>query len=157
MRNESWSGATLSTVGWDNTEDAKHKSLAVRSKFLCADNVLNPKPDVIFLAGGLNDTWSKVTTVGEVQYGEWTDDDLKKTLNAFCYIVYNLKKWNPHARIICIAFNGVKAEIKSGMAEACSYYGTEYLAIPSVATENGHPNQSGMTRICELIKDYLDE
>ena len=152
--NDSFSGSTVSTTGYDG-EDATAKAFITRMvNTLGANRVLQPKPDVIFIFGGSNDDWAGAP-MGELKYSDWTTDDLKSFLPAFCYMLDYIKKYNPQARIINIINTDLKTEVENGMVSACTYYNVEYIKPSSINKTGGHPNISGMTRIKDTILSIL--
>ena len=152
--NDSFSGSTVSTTGY-NGEDATEKAFITRMvNTLGANRVLEPKPDVIFIFGGSNDDWAGAP-MGELKYSDWTTDDLKSFLPAFCYMLDYIKKYNPQARIINIINTDLKTEVENGMVSACTYYNVEYIKPASINKTGGHPNISGMTRIKDTILSIL--
>ena len=152
--NDSFSGAPVSTTGY-NGEDATAKAFITRMvNTLGANRVLEPKPDVIFIFGGSNDDWAGAP-MGELKYSDWTTDDLKSFLPAFCYMLDYIKKYNPQARIINIINTDLKTEVENGMVSACTYYNVEYVKPSSINKTGGHPNISGMTRIKDTILSIL--
>lgn len=81
MLNESWSGSTICNTGY-NASDATATSFLTRiTKRYGATNTLGQKPQVLFVLGGLNDTWAN-SPLGNAKYSDWTTDDLKTVLGA---------------------------------------------------------------------------
>lgn len=148
--NSSYSGSTIC-----NTSDLSAHSFIARMKNdFGEEKVLQPKPDIIFVFGGTNDSWAS-SPIGELMYSDWTDEDLKSFLPAFCYILDYLKIWNPHARIINITNTELSYEITNGMKTACEHYNIENLILNDIAKENGHPNKVGMISIKNQILEVL--
>ena len=156
LTNSSYSGSTICNT-WYNSEDISgtDKSFLTRiKKDIGENNTLKNKPNIIFIFGGINDKWAK-SPVGSVKYDSWSNDDLKKVLPAFCYLIDYLKLWNPQARIINIVNDLLSDEIKNGMIQACNYYNIENLILTNIEKENDHPNINGMERIKQQIKEIL--
>lgn len=152
LRNESYSGTTISTTGYSGNDSTATSFTTRMKKGMGEERTLEPKPNIIFALGGQNDTWAN-SPIGDVKYSGWTTEDLKSTLPAFCYMIDYLKKWNPQARIINIMSDELKPTIKSGMITACNYYNVEYVQLTNISKENGHPSQQGMKDIkSQIIK-----
>ena len=119
------------------------------------ERIFDAKPDVIIILGGQNDYVSGVDE-GELQYSDWTDDDLYKFANAFCYMLDYLKKYNPGAKIVNLTnLNFVSARMVVNMAEACEHYGVQNLLLYNVERDRGHPTANGMQQICNIIKNEI--
>lgn len=152
--NNSYSGSTICTTGYDST-DSTDSAFVTRIKLHNGQNrYLQPKPDIIFVFGGTNDNYAN-SPVGSVKYSDWSTNDLKSVLPAFCYMINYLQVWNPQARIINIVNEGLKSDITNGMATACNHYGIENLVLYNISKTGGHPNKAGMITIKEQIKAIL--
>ena len=152
--NDSYSGATICTTGY-NGDDYTNQAFVTRMKNTMGEyRSLQPKPNYIFIVGGTNDTWAG-SPVGQLQYSDWTTNDLKSVLPAFCYMLHYLKKWNPGCKIVNVILHMVSSEIRNGMIEACNYYGVNCAIMPTVSVESGHPNQEGMQQIKNAIMNQV--
>lgn len=150
----SYSGSTICNTGYSG-QDATATSFITRMKtWIGEQRKTDTKPNVIFVFGGLNDTWAN-SPRGEVKYSNWTEDDLKEVLPAFCYMIDYLQKWNPGAKIINIVSPDVHSVIRAGMATACEHYGIKNIPITTITKESGHPNQTGMAEIEQAILSAL--
>ncbi len=118
--------------------------------------------DTIFILGGVND-YTRGATLGKLQFSDWTTEDLKKTLPSFCYMLDSLKADYPSARIVVISVPYAPTvarytNITKGMAEACVYYGVDYIAIDSPKNSTtwpgGHPNTAYMEIMKNQIIDF---
>ena len=148
--NDSYSGSTVCNTGYDGA-DATSKSFITRMvNTLGGKRVLQPKPNIIFIFGGTNDNWANVP-IGELKYNNWSNDDLKSFLPAFCYALDYIKKYNPQARIINITNTDIKSEISNGMSVACQYYNIENIVLHNISKTGGHPNKIGMEDIKNQI------
>lgn len=154
LRNESYSGTTISTTGYSGVDSTATSFTTRMKKGIGEERTLEPKPNIIFVLGGQNDSWAN-SPIGSVKYSGWSTEDLKSTLPSFCYMIEYLKKWNPQARIINIINDGLKSEIITGMIEACNYYNVEYVQLTNITKENGHPNKQGMIDIKNQIIKIL--
>ena len=152
--NDSYSGSTVSTTGY-NGDDYTSSSFTTRMvNTLGEKRVLEPKPNIIFIFGGTNDNAAN-SPIGELKYSDWSSNDLKSFLPAFCYMIAYIKKYNPQARIINIINTELKSEVSNGMAEACQYYNIENVVLSNIGKTGGHPNKEGMEAIKNQIISIL--
>ena len=152
--NDSSSGTTVSTSV--RPEQFVEDAFVNRMKHsLCAEGINGEKPDCIFLFGTTNDSWIDVP-VGAVQYGNWTDADLKCVLPAYCHMVAYAKEQNPEAAIFCILNTELKQEIWAGMQEACAHYGVNAVVLQDIDKQNGHPSKLGMRQIAQQVLAAMD-
>ncbi len=150
--NESYSGATVcESVREGYPLDSAFTKRANRT--FGADN--QEKPGIIFFFGCTNDSWFD-RPIGENQYENWTDEDLKQCLPAYCYIIHTLKTNNPESLVVAVINTGLKDEIRAGMLKACEHYGIPKVELHEIAKEAGHPNALGMTQIAQQVSAVLD-
>lgn len=149
LLNDSFSGSTVcNTV---------RESLTVESSFVSRiDKYIDDgfftenKIDTMFIFGGTNDSWIDAP-VGELKYSDWTDDELKCVLPAFCYLVDRAKSMV--GNVIVIINTGLKEEITNGFTEACEKLGVTFLCLKDIDKENGHPTELGMKQISEQVTE----
>ena len=154
MLNESYSGSTICNTGYSGN-DAQRYSLVHRMvNSMGQENALKPKPNIIVLFGGTNDSWAN-SPLGELKYSDWTDDDLKNVLPAICYMFYYVQKWNPGALILNVVNTELKSDIVNGFKKASEYYGIHNIELSSIEKQNGHPSINGMESICNQIYEYI--
>ena len=85
LMNCSWSGTTISHHGWEN-RDCKETSFIGRMEKLIKQGYFREnKVDTFLLFGGTNDSWIN-SPIGNLKYSDWTAEDLKFVLPAFCYL-----------------------------------------------------------------------
>ena len=154
MLNESYSGSTICNTGYSGGDASGYSFIHRMVNSMGQENALKPKPNIIVLFGGTNDSWAN-SPLGELKYSDWTDDDLKNVLPAICYMFYYVQKWNPGALILNVVNTGLKQEIVSGFQQATQYYGIENIVLSEFGKENGHPNIDGMDSICDQIYNYI--
>ena len=154
MLNESYSGSTICNTGYSGGDASGYSFIHRMVNSMGQENALKPKPNIIVLFGGTNDSWANYP-LGELKYSDWTDDDLKNVLPAICYMFYYVQKWNPGALILNVVNTGLKQEIVSGFQQATQYYGIENIVLSEFGKENGHPNIDGMDSICDQIYNYI--
>ena len=144
--NDSYSGATVCT---HNREDQPvSASFVERVKRSFSGE--NP-PDYIFLFGLTNDNWLD-RTVGQLQFADWTETDLRQALPAYCYVLDYLARHNPQAKIVTIINTGMKPEVDDGMIRAAEHYGAYVVELQSIQESNGHPTAQGMIQIADQIE-----
>ena len=152
--NDSYSGSTVSTSGYNGGD---YTSICFTTRMvntLGEKRTLEPKPNIIFIFGGTNDNWAD-SPIGELKHSDWSTEDLKSFLPAFCYMIAYIKKYNPQARIINITNTNLKSEVSNGMAEACQYYNIENVVLSNIGTTGSHPNKEGMEAIKNQIISIL--
>ena len=150
MLNESWSGSTICNTGY-NASDATATSFLTRiTKRYGATNTLGQKPQVLFVLGGLNDTWAN-SPVGNVKYSDWTTDDLKTTLGAYSKMINDILLYNPGIEIINFEYAAVSQAIRDGKALICENFGVKNVPISAVDSLAGHPTTQGMQQIVDQI------
>ena len=149
--NDSFSGSTIcNTV---------REALSVESSFISridryinenffAENNIN----TMFIFGGTNDSWID-SPIGELKYSDWTADDLKCVLPAFCYLLDKAKKVVED--IIVIINTDLKQEISKGFKQACEKNNVICLCLKEIDKENGHPTELGMKQISEQVAECL--
>lgn len=151
--NDSFSGSTIcNTV---------RETLSVESSFvsridkyirekLFAENKIN----TMFIFGGTNDSWIDAP-VGNLKYSEWTVDELRCVLPAFCYLINRAKKVVDD--IFVIINTDLKQEITEGFIEVCKTNEIRYLCLKEIDKENGHPTELGMKQIFEQVMKCLNK
>ena len=152
--NSSYSGSTICNTGYNGNDSTSTSFITRVKKDIGEERTLQPKPNIIFVFGGTNDSWAG-SPIGSLKYNDWSAEDLKTVLPAFCYLIDYLKTWNPGARIINIVNTDLKSDIINGMAAACEHYGIENLVLSNIDKENGHPNIAGMEEIKNQIIKIL--
>ena len=145
--NESYSGATVCTHVRDG--QPPESSFTVRVKNVIAEN-----PDYIFVFGCTNDSWLERRR-GQVQFENWTENDLTMTLPAYCYVLDAITKACPQAVLVCVINTGLHPEIADGMRQAGEHYGATVVELSEICKQNGHPNALGMQQIAMQIEAAL--
>ena len=152
--NDSFSGSTVSLRVRENHTQAD-AFVSRMKRTLSEDGIGGEKPELILIFGGTNDSWID-NEVGAAQYADWSDEDLKQVLPAYCRLLDYVTGCNPQAVIVGIVNSDIKPEIQSGIEEACRHYGAASLRISEVSKINGHPDGQGMRRIAEQLDDFLN-
>ena len=149
--NDSFSGSTISNT--------VREALTVESSFISridkyiSENFFKEnKINTMFIFGGTNDSWIDAP-VGNLKYSDWTADDLKCVLPAFCYLIDRAKK--AVADIIVIINTDLKEEIATGFTQACEKNEVKCLCLKEIDKENGHPTELGMKQISKQVTELL--
>ena len=148
--NESWSGSTICNTGYDGVPCPTWSFNARMKNVAGGDN----DPDLILVFGGTNDSWAG-SPIGEMKYGDWTEEDLMSYLPACCYMLDYLVKEAPKSTIVCIINSELKPEITQGQIDACAYYGVHSLLLHDIEKKWGHPSIAGMTAISNQLIAFL--
>ena len=151
--NDSFSGSTIcNTV---------REALSVESSFVSRiDKYMSEKffdrnkINTMLIFGGTNDSWINVP-IGNLKYSDWTVDELKCVLPAFCYLIDSAKKVVED--VIVIINTDLKQEITEGFVEACKKNEVRCLCLKEIDKENGHPTELGMKQISEQVAECLQE
>ncbi|MBE6750223.1 MAG: hypothetical protein E7560_03580 [Ruminococcaceae bacterium] len=154
--NTSFSGTTICHTGYEG-KDYKKVSFVGRLEKLITEGFFEENDiDTVLVFGGTNDSWAG-SPIGELQYADWTEQDLYKTLPATCYLFDRLKNVVPKAKIVNIVNCGLKEKITNGLIAAAEHYGTEIVKLENIDKGNGHPTVLGMeqikTQITEVLRD----
>ena len=155
MLNESWSGSTICNTGYNASDVTATSYLTRITKRYGATNTLGQKPQVLFVLGGLNDTWVK-SPLGNVKYSDWTTDDLKTTLGAYSKMINDILLYNPGIEIINFEYAAVSQAIRDGIALICEHFGVKNVPISEVDSLSGHPTTTGMQQIADQIITALN-
>lgn len=150
LGNNSFSGSTVCNTGY-NGADYTRCSFITRMP-----QTLENDPDLVLIFGGTNDSWSNAP-IGELQFSDWTTDDLYKALPAYCYMLDFYKTNAPKTRVVCIMNDGLKPEITEGMTAACEHYGVDYVTLEGIDKGDGHPTVKGMAQICDAMESYIQK
>lgn len=138
--NSSYSGSTVGYTGYGG-RDFKEISFITRAK-----DIIEAKPDVLFICGGTNDSWSDAP-LGEIKYEGRTEEDLYCFLPAFCEMIEMLRTALPEMRIINLCNSELKPEVMDGEREICEHYGAENVQLYNIEKQSGHPTIAGMAEM----------
>lgn len=166
-RNNSWSGATVSRIGWDKSADKQDENGISKRSFIKRVKDLG-EPDIIFIVGGANDLWASVP-VGEAKYSAWDNTDRESFAPAFAEVLDYATTHYDSAKIYNLMQpiypeNGKPFDpYKEAMTEICLHY-----SVTNIDLENGeivlgekvragsgmsdnHPMAEGMNQIYEIV------
>ena len=106
------------------------------------------KIDLMLIFGGTNDSWINAP-IGELCFSDWTEEQLKCVLPAFCYLIHRAKE--VVGEVVVLLNTGLKPEITDGFRDACQQSGVRYLYLQEIEKEHGHPTEVGMEQIAEQV------
>ena len=152
LLNESSSGTTVCNTGYGGDDYSDRSFITRLDKLINSGYFTKNKVDTLFVFGGTNDSWAG-SPVGEIQYSGWTNDDKKKSVPAFCYLLDRIKNASPETNVICIFNTSLTEEITAGYVEACQHYDVDYVSLDTIDKLGGHPNIKGMIQIKEQITE----
>lgn len=150
LLNDSYSGSTICNTGY-NREDYKDRSFITRMVRCIEDQA----PDMLMIFGATNDSWAN-SPVGELQFEDWTDQDLYSCLPAYCYMLDYLTTNAKDTEIVCVINSELKYEIVAGIMEACEHYGAKYILLKDIDKIGGHPSIEGMKQINEQLTTFME-
>ena len=126
-------------------------------------------PDVIFINGGTNDSWSFKLPVGTLDFNIATNDlDTYQFAQAYDKLIRLMKEKYPKAKIFCIigdcVLDNQYKEYAQVIRDVCNHHNVKYAEVKfasrSASTyDNVHPNVAGMKemadQIWEQVKSYI--
>lgn len=152
--NDSYSGSTVC----NHTRDGQPPESAFIKRMhvtLSENGVLGEKPDAIIIFGATNDSWLD-RGIGTVKFENWTQEELRCVLPAYCCLLDYVTKQNPQAEIYCVVNDVLKPEISAGLAMAAQHYGVHAVMLEGIDKSNGHPTVLGMMQIAQQIEREMD-
>ena len=128
------------------------------------DNLGNP--DVIFVFGGTNDIYQRAP-LGDYVYSGWTDEQLCTYRPAMAYILDNLKRQHPQAKIyflvdmeLCIndvtLDEGIRQAYIESMHRIASHYNVDCIDIFGIHKSYWHPDVEGQKDIARQVLEVLE-
>ncbi|MBE7045065.1 MAG: hypothetical protein E7397_06005 [Ruminococcaceae bacterium] len=149
--NDSFSGSTIcNTVRENHSVDSSF--ISRMDKYISENFFTENKISTMFIFGGTNDSWIDAP-IGTLKYSDWTDDELKCVLPAFCHLINRAKEVVED--VIVIINTDLKQEITKGFIDACEKNKIKYLCLKEIDKENGHPTELGMRQISEQVTECL--
>ena len=146
--NSSYSGAPVCNTGYHGA-DATSFSFVTR-----VEECIALHPDYLFVFGGTNDSWAGVP-LGELKYSDWTEEDLKSFLPAFCRMLERIKTECPGTNVVNIVNSDLSREITEGQIQACRHYGIKCVSLHDISKGLGHPDTAGMKAICSQVLEAI--
>lgn len=157
LLNDSWSGSTVCYTAYNNRDCSGDSSFIYRFKKLQKDGFFKKnRVDRVLVFGGTNDNWADAP-IGELQFSDWTKEDLFNVAPAFCYFAYLLRQELPNAEIIFLINTELKTELVETIEKAAVHYGAKALILKDIDKACGHPTIAGMRSIHEQLLAFLQE
>lgn len=153
--NDSWSGSTVCKDVRDCHPPESAFVLRMK-KSLSPTKAGEQSPACILLFGGTNDSWLG-RELGHLTYQNWTEQDLRQVLPAYCYMLDYVCKSNPDATVFCILNTQLNPRIHEGILTACRHYGAVAIELHDINKKCGHPSCLGMRQIAQQIDEALDQ
>ena len=149
--NDSFSGSTICNTVRENLT-VESSFISRIDKYIDENFFDENKIDTMLIFGGTNDSWIDVP-IGENKYSEWTADELKCALPAFCYLIDKAK--TVVENIVVIINTELKEEITGGFMEVCKKKEIPCVVLKGIDKENGHPTEIGMKQIAMQVSELL--
>ena len=147
--NDSYSGSTICANVREN--HPRTGCFEARAKiYFSGDNPM----DYIFIFGGTNDSWLE-RTIGQLQFSDWTEEDLMQVVPAYCNVLDHITKHNPEAVVVSIVNYLLHPDLQKGMVAAAEHYGVRSVVLEPF-DNNGHPSALGMRQIADQIGSALN-
>ena len=147
LANESWSGSTVSSSGYDGRDSAS-------SSFVTRADRLGDDPDVILICGGTNDSFAG-SPMGEFKWSDWTAADNKAFRPALANMYSIIRKKHPKAKMLFIINGILRKDIKEAIRVASKRYGAETVELRGVELKAFHPTAKGMTVFADQVMEAL--
>lgn len=122
------------------------------------DNLGNP--DVIFVFGGTNDVWNGAYC-GEFVYSDWTEGQLEQYRPAMAYLLENLNRLYPKAKIYFLVdmdlcdYDYTGQRFVESVHEIARHYHVECIDLHGIHTNWAHPNAEGQDDIARQVIEAL--
>ena len=147
LANESWSGSTVSSSGYDGRDSAS-------SSFVTRADRLGGDPDVILICGGTNDSFAG-SPMGEFKWSDWTAKDNKAFRPALANMYAIIKRKYPKAKILFIINGILRGDVKDAIRVASKRYGAETVELRGIELNAFHPTEKGMTVFADQVMEAL--
>ncbi len=147
-KNDSYSGATVSYFGYHD-QDYSDRSFITRLPRLGS-------PDILFIFGGINDSWTGVK-MGEYQYDGFTRADLFTYRPALAKLLSEAQSRYPNVIIYYIIGQDLRPEINQSTKTICRHYGVPYIHLHDIDTKYGHPTIKGMKQIANQVMESIEK
>ncbi len=153
VQNNSWSGSTVSYTGRGG-DCSKTSSFITRLEKLAEEHIFEKNEvDTLLILGATNDHRIDVP-LGHIQW-ETIHEALFSVCPAICRLIGKAKECLPNGNVVFIINEELKHEIKQAIMQASLHYGTTFIALHDITTNNRHPTVAGMRQIKDQIKDFL--
>ena len=147
--NNSYSGSTMTNNTLPDWR-VPGQLMDVSTSFISRANDLS-NPDIILICGGTNDEWNNDNSMGDYQYSDWTEDDLKLFRPGTAYLINLVKTSYPQSEVYFV-LNDILPRVSESIKTICSHYGIPVVAPQGIAKdESGHPTAAGMETIANEV------
>ena len=155
VRNDSWSGSTISYTGYLG-DCSSTSSYIYRFRTLLQDGYFAENEiDTLIVFGGTNDSWVP-SPLGE-ERGSDTEEDLYYALPAISRLMREMKEGLPGTRLVFVANCDINEKIVGRMRDEAKACGVEFIELSDIDKIDGHPTPLGMAKITEQIINALGE
>lgn len=148
-----------------NFDDFDGGDYYVRHSYLHRMDYLGD-PDVIFVFGGTNDIYKK-TPLDDYVYSDWTGEQLCAYRPAMAYLLDNLKRQHPNAKIyvlidmeLCINDETIEDATRQAYIESmhliASHYNVTCIDIYKIHKTYWHPSVRGQKKIARQVIKALE-
>ncbi len=145
--NNSYSGSTVCNTGYDGN-DYSDRSFIVRMDELGC-------PDVIFIFGATNDSWSRAP-IGEYKFDGITPADLWTFRPAMSYMLSWMQQRYINTEIYFILNDGLSEAVNESVRTICRHYNISVIELKGIHKISGHPSKLGMQQIAEQLASALE-
>ena len=120
-------------------------------------------PEVIFILGGTNDVWQDAP-FGDFVYADWTEEQLCCFRPALAYLLDNVKRLHPDARIYFLLETspcpgGITEETRQNLVESshriANHYNVECIDL-DIHKDWWHPDAKGQDNIARQVLEVLE-
>ena len=148
VQNNSYSGSTI--CAHVREKHPRNGCYVARAKdYFSGDKSM----DYIFIFGGTNDSWLN-RPAGQLQFADWTEEDLMQVIPAYCSVLNDITKHNPDSVVVSIVNYLIHPDIRNGMVAAAEHYGVRSVVLEAF-DNNGHPSALGMRQIADQVEAAL--
>ena len=155
VMNDSWSGSTVCCTGYDGMDFSHCAFINRLDKYLEEGFFKQNRIDTLLILGATNDSWSDAP-IGQLQFADWTKEDLFKVLPAVGYLAWRLAENFPDTRLLYIINDGLKEEITQGILTACAHFHIPTLRLRDIGKLSGHPTVAGMQQIADQVAEFFE-
>ena len=115
----------------------------------------NTKVDTLLIYGGTNDS-NRGSPIGQLQYSNWSSEDLDYFAPAVCYLFDKIKTTLPDTRVVILIDDALKYDITSMLSSAAQHYGFEEVHLGyNIDMIKPHPTVLGMKQIERAIREAI--
>ena len=154
-KNNAFSGSLISNFG-----DFNAGSYYQPQSFLHRMDRLGD-PDVIFILGGTNDVL-RGASQSEYVYSDWTEEQLEAFRPATAYLLDNLKRLYPKAKLYLLIdlylndLNPNGQAFVESMRKIAVHYNVDYIELNGIHKTWGHPDAKGQADIARQVVEAIE-